>query len=221
MGDLMSYLVCEECGKYYELKEGKDSFSYERCSCGGKLRYTDTLNGKNNRNITLKDSKITCNNCGAENPSGSMICSSCGRRLESEQPIKSINHPLNRSVSWTGIAIGFLFLLTTMMFGIIAIFGKNIPQNAADIPYNLLVNFGIIAMILLIISGLISSYIGGSLKFKNGLINGGLVGVILGLIVGATSGSIISIAALAMFGSITGLGGIFGTFLKRRFNKYL
>jgi DNA-directed RNA polymerase subunit RPC12/RpoP len=221
MGDLMSYLVCEECGKYYELKEGKDSFSYERCSCGGKLRYTDTLNGENNRNITLKDSKITCNNCGAENPSGSMICSSCGRRLESEQPIKSINHPLNRSVSWTGIAIGFLFLLTTMMCGIIAIFGKNIPQNAADIPYNLLVNFGIIAMSLLIISGLISSYIGGSLKFKNGLINGGLVGVILGLIVGATSGSIISIAALAMFGSITGLGGIFGTFLKRRFNKYL
>ena len=221
MGDLMSYLVCEECGKYYELQEGKDSFSYEKCSCGGKLRYTDTLNGKNKRDITLKDSKITCKNCGTENPIGSMICSSCGMRFEYKLPVKTINPPLNRSISWYGIAIGFLFFITTITFDIILIFGKDIPQNAADIPYNLLVNFGIIAIVLLIISGIISSYIGGSLKFKNGIINGGLVGVILGLIVGATSGSIISIAALAMLGSLTGLGGIFGTFLKRRFNKYL
>ncbi len=218
MGDLMSYLVCEECGNYYELKEGKDSFSYEKCSCGGKLRYTDTLNEKNNSNITLNDSKVTCKNCMTENPTGSIICSSCGAKLELEQPVKKIKSPLNRGVSWTGIAIGFMFLLTTIMFDIIAIFGKNVPQNAADIPYNLLVNFGILAMILLLMSGLISSYIGGSLKFKNGIINGGLVGIILGLIVGATSGSIISIVALAMFGSITGIGGIVGTFLKRRFN---
>jgi len=219
MGDLMSYLVCEECGKYYELKEGKDSFSYEKCSCGGKLRYTDTLNGINNRDITLKGSEITCTNCGNKNPDGSMICSGCGRRLESNQQLKNINSPLNRSVSWVGIAIGFGFLLTTIMFGIVAIFGTNIPQNAADIPYNLLVQFGILAMVLLVVSGIISSLIGGSAKFKNGLINGGLVGVILGLIVGATSGSILSIAALAIFGSLTGLGGFFGTILMRRFHK--
>ena len=34
---------------------------------------------------------------------------------------------------------------------------------------------------------LIASLIGGSVKLKNGIINGGLVGVILGLIVGAVS----------------------------------
>ena len=76
-------------------------------------------------------------------------------------------------------------------------------------------------MFLLVVSGIISSFIGGSVKLKNGIINGGLVGVILGLIVSATSGSILSVVALAFFGSLTGLGGIFGTFLKRRFNKYL
>jgi hypothetical protein len=217
----MSYLVCEECGKYYELKEGKDSFSYEKCSCGGKLRYTDKLNGKNRVEIPQMDSKTTCKNCGAENPNGSMICSSCGMRLESEQTLKRINHPLDKSLSWTGITIGFLFLLTTVLFGVIAIFGSNIPQKAEDIPYNLLVRFGILAMILLFISGIISSYVGGSQKFKNGIINGGLVGVILGLIVGATTGTITSLAALAIFGSLTGLGGVFGTFLKRKFNKYL
>jgi hypothetical protein len=221
MGGSMSYLVCEECGKYYELKEGKDSFSYEKCSCGGKLRYTDTLNGKNKVNVSLKDSKSTCKNCGVENPTVSMICSSCGMRVESEQPMKGTNPPLNRSISWTGISIGFLFLLTTVLFGVVAIFGSNIPQKAEDIPYNLLVRFGILAIILLFVSGLISSYVGGSQKFKNGIINGGLVGVILGLIVGATTGTITSLAALALFGSLTGLGGVFGTFLKRRFSKYL
>ena len=217
MGDLMSYLVCEECGKYYELKEGKDSFSHEKCSCGGRLRYTDKLNGTNYGNITLKSSEITCTNCGTKNPNGSMICSACGVRLESDQQFKNINSSLNRSISWIGIAIGFGFLLTTIMFGIVAIFGTNIPQNASDIPYNLLVNFGILAMVLLVLSGIIASLIGGSVKYKNGLINGGLVGIILGLIVGASSGSILSVAALAIFGSLTGLGGFFGTILKRRF----
>jgi small basic protein len=221
MGDLMSYLVCEECGKSYELNEGKDSFSYENCSCGGKLKYTETLNGINNRNKILKESKITCTNCGTKNPDGSMICSGCGMRLESDLQVNKINSSLNGDISWVGIAIGFGFLLTTIMFGIIAIFGTNIPQNAADIPYNLLVKFGILAMFMLVMSGLISSYIGGSAKIKNGIINGGLVGVILGLIVGATSGSVLSIAALAIFGSLTGLGGVVGTFLKRKFNKYL
>jgi len=219
MGDLMSYLVCEECGKNYELKEGKDSFSYEKCSCGGKLRYTDTLNGINKRDMTLKGSEITCANCGTKNPNGSMICSGCGRRLESDQQFKNINSSLNRGISWIGIAIGFSFFLKTIIFGIIAIFGTNIPQNASDISYNLLVQFGILAMVLLVVSGLIASLIGGSAKYKNGLINGGLVGIILGLIVGVTSGSVLSVEALAICGSLTGLGGLFGTILKRRFNK--
>ena len=154
-----------------------------------------------------------------KNPNGSMICSDCGKRLGLNQQLKNIKSPLNKSVSWIGIAIGFGFLLTTIMFGIVAIFGTNIPQNAADFPYNLLVQFGVLAIFLLVVSGIIASLIGGSVKLKNGIINGGLVGIILGLIVGATSGSVLSIAALAIFGSLTGLGGIFGTFLKRRFNK--
>ncbi len=81
------------------------------------------------------------------------------------------------------------------MFGFIEIFGTNIPQNTEDIPTNLLVNFGFLAMFLLVVSGIISSFIGGSVKLKNGIINGGLVGIILGLIVSATSGSILSVIA--------------------------
>ena len=65
-------------------------------------------------------------------------------------------------------------------------------------------------------TGLISSYIGDSINFKNGIINGGLVGIILGLLVGATSGSIAFLGVIAVFGSLSVLGGIFGTILKRR-----
>jgi hypothetical protein len=209
----MSYLVCEECGKYYELDEGKSSFSYEKCPCGGKLTYTDTLNGRNY--VPLNNSKIICANCGEENPEASTQCTSCGNEIKSEKN-KNPSRQLNTGISWFGVALGFGFLLTGILLAVLAIFGTNIPQKAEDIPFNFLIAFGIMAMILAVISGLISSYIGGSIKFKNGIINGGLVGIILGLVVGATSGSLAFLGVIVIFGSLSVLGGIFGTLLKRR-----
>jgi len=40
----MTYLICERCGGYYQLKEGEkvEDFSDE-CECGGKLFYTESL----------------------------------------------------------------------------------------------------------------------------------------------------------------------------------
>ena len=211
----MSYLVCDECGKYYELKEGKSSFNYEKCSCGGKLTYIGTLKGMENYNIPPNNSKITCINCGAKNIKDSTKCSSCGKELTRE-PTKGYKQNINGGISWLGVAAGFGFLLTGTLMGILAIFGTNIPQKVEDIPYNLLIAFGMISMFLAVISGLISSYIGGSLKFKNGIVNGGLVGVILGIVVGLTSGSLAFLGVIAIFGSLSVLGGVFGTFLKRR-----
>ena len=211
----MSYLICEECGKYYELDEGKSSFSYEKCQCGGKLTYTDKLNGKSS-NVPFQNSKITCSSCGVKNPEGSNVCYSCGNLLGAETRKNKKN--LGKGISWMGIAIGFGFLMISTLLSVLAIFGTNfpIPQKPEDIPYNLLMAFGIIAMIIAVISGLISSYIGGSIKFKNGMLNGGLVGVILGVVVGITGGSIAFLGVILVFGSLSVLGGIFGTYLKRR-----
>lgn len=40
----MPYLVCENCGGYYELKEGESPHDFEdECPCGGHLRYTESL----------------------------------------------------------------------------------------------------------------------------------------------------------------------------------
>ena len=210
----MSYLVCEECGKSYKLDEGKSSFSYEKCECGGKLTYTDNLNGIKNNYKPLNNSRISCTNCGAENNGTSSKCFNCGH--EFAETAKNVNKPLNGGISWFGVAIGFGFLLIGTLLGVLAIFGTNIPQNVEDIQYNLLMAFGTISMVIAIISGLISSYIGGSIRIKNGIINGGLVGVILGLVVGATSGSLAFLGVIAIFGSLTILGGVFGTLLKRR-----
>lgn len=207
----MSYLVCEECGKYYQLDEGKSSFSYDKCECGGKLTYTDSLKGFKNSITPVENSEINCPNCGVKLLTGSTECPNCGYRLSK---IKNLKY--NRGVSWLGVAVGFGFLMITTLMAVFAIFGTNLPQKPDDIPTKVLMAFGIIAMVVAVISGLISSYIGGSVKFKNGMINGGLVGVILGLVVGISSGSIAFLGVIAVFGSLSVLGGIFGTLLKRR-----
>ncbi len=34
----MSYLICDRCGSYYELKPGELPEDFNRCNCGGKMR---------------------------------------------------------------------------------------------------------------------------------------------------------------------------------------
>ncbi len=41
--DNRGYVVCEECGGYYELEEGEYPDDFESCSCGGKLKYVKNL----------------------------------------------------------------------------------------------------------------------------------------------------------------------------------
>jgi hypothetical protein len=213
----MSYLVCEQCGKYYELNEGMASFSYDKCECGGRLKYTSNSNSIESPKTTDNPNKIVtnnpsniCQNCGIENLQDSVVCKNCGK------PLINRDENINEGISWVGIGIGFGFLLLSTLLTVYAIFGSNIPLKASDIPYTFLVEFGIIAMVISIISGLISAYVGGSIKFKYGIINGGLVGIILGILVGATSGSIAFLGVIAVFGSLSTIGGIIGTIIKRR-----
>ena len=35
----LGYFVCEKCKGYYELQPGESPEKYEKCECGGKLRY--------------------------------------------------------------------------------------------------------------------------------------------------------------------------------------
>lgn len=40
----MGYLVCKDCGDYYELQPGETANDFDRCQCGGKLIYRKHLN---------------------------------------------------------------------------------------------------------------------------------------------------------------------------------
>lgn len=56
----MPYLVCEKCGGYYELQEGESSTDFDRCQCGGKLKYCKTMYEFTNFD-TYKDKHIDHN----------------------------------------------------------------------------------------------------------------------------------------------------------------
>ncbi|CDG65030.1 MAG: hypothetical protein PWQ15_1192 [Methanobacterium sp.] len=56
----MTYLICESCGGYYQLKEGErvEDFSDE-CECGGKLFYTENLPETEEEEIYLDQTEST------------------------------------------------------------------------------------------------------------------------------------------------------------------
>jgi len=41
------YLECEKCGGYYELQKGESSEDFEKCECGGNLKYTTSMPSSN------------------------------------------------------------------------------------------------------------------------------------------------------------------------------
>ncbi|MDD3985254.1 MAG: YrzE family protein [Methanobacterium sp.] len=205
----MSYLICEKCENYYELNEGKSSFSYENCECGGKLNYSPKLNISGKIYSPSANQKIVCQSCGAVNLENFVECSSCGGKF-----INISKNSQNININIRGIAVGIGFLTFALILSILALFGTNIPQKAEGIPHNLLIAFGILTICITVISGLISSYMSGSDNFKNGIINGGLVGIILGIMVGITSESMSTIYIIVILSSLSVIGGIIGTYLR-------
>lgn len=43
----MGYIICEKCGGYYELQPGEHPEDFDRCDCGGKLKYERSLIDEN------------------------------------------------------------------------------------------------------------------------------------------------------------------------------
>jgi hypothetical protein len=76
----MSYLICYECNRYYELQEGElpNDFS-DKCDCGGELKYLETLESYDK--IEKISATTSCPYCGAENPDSAKLCKTCKRLL--------------------------------------------------------------------------------------------------------------------------------------------
>lgn len=50
----MTYLICKKCGKHHQLDEGKSSFNFQKCECGGKLEYSPTSNEDQSKMAVVK-----------------------------------------------------------------------------------------------------------------------------------------------------------------------
>ena len=88
------YLVCKECSGYYELQPGEIPKDFtNKCECGGKLKYLETLESSD-KNIEEVSATKLCPYCGVENREDAKLCKSCKRLLteiEWNKPSKDNN----------------------------------------------------------------------------------------------------------------------------------
>lgn len=68
------YLVCDNCGGYYQLQEGESPDDFTSCECGGKLTYSQ-------KTEYIDENFIECPNCGVEQNKGASFCKKCGNSL--------------------------------------------------------------------------------------------------------------------------------------------
>ncbi len=79
----MSYLICDKCGGYYELKPGESPENFtDKCECGGKL-------GRIRVNSTQPTNLIDCPDCGHKVSKKAKNCPNCGRHLTLEDKGKT------------------------------------------------------------------------------------------------------------------------------------
>ncbi|MBI5681252.1 MAG: zinc-ribbon domain-containing protein [Methanobacterium sp.] len=83
------YLICKECNGYYKLQKGESPGSFDKCSCGGELIYTESLDEFFDEPIdesvepsSDSDVAVVCPSCGKENPAKNKFCTECGQQLQ-------------------------------------------------------------------------------------------------------------------------------------------
>lgn len=74
----MGYIICKECGGYYELGPDESPSEFETCTCGGELEYVESL-----ENLDKPSDKIICPNCGSKTQNNK-FCKFCGKSLKSD-----------------------------------------------------------------------------------------------------------------------------------------
>ncbi len=133
----MPYLVCEKCKGYYVLQLGESPKDFDRCKCGGSLRYVKKLNKRFNMKKT-PDKLNICPKCGKQNIKTSKICVFCGKILNSssgpniclncgKENVKTsqvcvfCSKPLNsnKRINWNPVGCGALILILVIFMVLI------------------------------------------------------------------------------------------------------
>ncbi len=104
----MKYLVCENCGGYYQLMDEESSSDFNSCQCGGKLYMVEEEDEPE-----IQSPKITCKNCGNITTVETAFCSSCGQILMPAKELSGVNR--SETITPIGIFAGVTFILVSIV----------------------------------------------------------------------------------------------------------
>ena len=236
----MRYIICDDCGGYYKLNDGESLDDFDGCQCGGNLRYAQSYKDiVRNRDAPTK----TCIYCGTRNSEKASSCSKCGkqlrrvnRRIKDYPARKSSNNNGNimDRISFMGVIAGIIFLIVASLIAVMGLAGSMISNNGVDV-LRAMGGYLILFIFVIIASGFISSYISGTKDYVDGLLNGGVVGLVLSVLgalfimimvmtydvmTGIVAGLVTLFAYALIYGSLTAFGGLIAAWLRNNMVDY-
>lgn len=225
----MKYVICDDCGGFYELEKGESIEDFESCLCGGNLSYGElTPKGikksmKNpEREISYKEhqveskSKNICPICGQINKVKAVFCSKCGKLikqgsnnpydyqhvLEEREKRKKSLRGLYEHIDLWGVGCGLIFLVVmTIISNIIIFLGLvRLAVQQANEP-TLFAFLGGVSLISLTLF-LLSGFISAAAMGTRSYIEGTLNGALVGIIIAIIISLVPGIVILAYIGII-------------------
>ena len=148
----VKYIICDECGGFYELEKGESLEDFESCLCGGSLSYAEpTPRGMKKTTKTVQKTYKTssyqtsthyseniCPLCGQINKVKTRFCSKCGKILkqgggpanrydygyvlEEREKRKKSLRGLYEHIDLWGVGLGIIFLIAMTFISNIIIF---------------------------------------------------------------------------------------------------
>ncbi|MDP3034076.1 MAG: hypothetical protein Q8M97_03050 [Methanobacteriaceae archaeon] len=247
----MGYIICEKCGGYYELQSGEFADDFENCQCGGNLKLVEDSFLKSEPEIKARfvcsncleenEAGIYCSKCGGrlisinnkntENKSGisydmdhiERLARNSKNASSNRRPNTNISSPkelenfLDR-ISWLGVLLGIVFFIIAIQITALGL--SNIGYSYSEMLLSAVL-FILLIICIAIVSGALSSLISKSRNYKDGALNGALVGCIAVLLMMGIDGEsfLVLFIGILFFGGLTAFGGALGIFLRRKLDK--
>ena len=248
----MRYIICDDCEGYYKLEYGESLEDFDKCQCGGNLRYAQSFKEiVKNRNAPTK----TCIYCGASNNETAQTCSECGKQLrrinrsikdyparksnqKNESNQRDVPHQIKADIldriNFMGVVAGIIFLVVASIIAVMGLAGSIVSNNGVDVLRSM-GGYLILFIFVIIASGFISSYMSNTRDYVDGLLNGGMVGLVVSVLgalfimimvmtydlgMGIVAGFITLFAYVLIYGSLTAFGGLITAWLRNNMEDY-
>lgn len=131
-------------------------------------------------------------------------------------------------ISFSGVLAGFIFLVLASIITVFGLAGSIVSTDGVDILRSL-GGYLIVLLFAVIASGFVASYIGSASDYVDGLLNGGMVGLVLSVLaalfvmlfamtvdvaMGILTGLLTLFTYLLVYGSLTALGGMVAVWVR-------